>query len=153
MYLSYFFVVAVMSIVKDIMTWHVVVIGVDHSIFDAAQLMTSHHVGCLVIMDGEILVGIVTERDFVRRVAAEKLSLNTRVSEVMSKSVVTVDADASIKEAATLMASNKIRRLPVLKGNKLVGIIVAADIVRNLGKKTVSEQLLSALGRSNLLPS
>ncbi len=153
MYLSYFFVVAVMSIVKDIMTWHVVVIGVDHSIFDAAQLMTSHHVGCLVIMDGEILVGIVTERDFVRRVAAEKLSLNTRVSEVMSKSVVTVDADASIKEAATLMASNKIRRLPVLKDNKLVGIIVAADIVRNLGKKTVSEQLLSALGRSNLLPS
>jgi CBS domain-containing protein len=142
-----------MSIVKDIMTWHVVVIGVDHSIFDAAQLMTSHHVGCLVIMDGETLVGIVTERDFVRRVAAEKLSLNTRVSEVMSKSVVTVDADASIKEAATLMASNKIRRLPVLKGNKLVGIIVAADIVRNLGKKTVSEQLLTALGRSTLFPS
>ncbi len=140
-----------MSIVKDIMTWHVVVIGVDHSILEAAQLMASHSVGCLVIMDGETLVGIVTERDFVRRVVAEKLSLNNRISEIMSKSVVTVDSDASIKEAAIKMANNKIRRLPVLEHNKLVGIIVAADIVRNLGKKTVTEQVLSALGRSTLL--
>ena len=139
-----------MSIVRDIMTWRVVVISADNSIFEAAKLMTSHHVGCLVIMDGETLVGIVTERDFVRRAAAEKLSLNNKVSEIMSKSVVTVSADASIKEAAAIMASNKIRRLPVLENNKLVGIIVAADIVRNLGKKTVSEQLLSALGRSPL---
>jgi CBS domain-containing protein len=139
-----------MSIVKDIMTWHVVVVGIDQSIFDAAQLMTSHHVGCVVILDGETLLGIVTERDFVRRVVAEKLPLNAKVSEIMSKPVITINPDATIKEAATLMASNKLRRLPVLENNKLVGIIVASDIVRNLGKKTVTELVLAALGRSAL---
>lgn len=77
-----------MSTVKDIMTWHVVSISVDHSIFEAAQLMTSHHIGCVVVIDGEKLAGIVTERDFVRRVVAEKLPLNTKVSEVMSKPVI-----------------------------------------------------------------
>jgi CBS domain-containing protein len=137
-----------MSIVKDIMTWHVVSIGVDHSIFEAAELMTTHHIGSLVILEGEMLVGMVTERDFVRRVVAKKIPLETKVSEVMSKPVVTISADSSIKEAATLMASNKIRRLPVLEQNKIVGIIVAADIVRHLGKKTVTEQVIAALGRS-----
>ena len=55
--------------------------------------------------------------------------------------------DASLKEAAMLMSSNKIRRLPVLKQNKLVGIIVASDFVRNLGKKSVSKEILEAMGR------
>jgi CBS domain-containing protein len=148
-YLSHFFLNIVMSLIKDIMTWHVVVIGFDHSIFEAAQLMTSNHVGCLVIMDGETIVGIVTERDIVRRAVAEKVPLKTKVSEVMSKHVFTVNSDASIKEAAKIMSINKIRRLPVLEQNKLVGIIVGADIVRHLGKKTVSEQVIAALGRDS----
>ena len=101
-----------------------------------------------MIMEGETLAGIVTERDFVRRVVAEKLPLNTKVSEVMSKPVFTVNSDASIKDAATIMLNNKIGRLPVLEQNKLVGIIVGADIVRHLGKKTVAEQVFSALGRT-----
>jgi len=137
-----------MSTVKDIMTWHVVEIGVNHSILEAAQLMTSHHIGCLAIMDGETLAGIITERDFVRRIVAEKLPFDTKVSEVMSKPVITINSDASIREAATLMATNKVRRLPVLEQNKTIGIIVGADIVRHLGKKTVTEQVLAALGRS-----
>jgi CBS domain-containing protein len=124
-----------MSTVKDIMTWNVISIGLDQSVFEAAQLMTSYHLACLVIMDDEMLAGIITERDFVRRVVAEKLPLNTKVSEVMSKPVIIINSDASIKEAATLMASNTIRRLPVLEQNKIIGIIVGADIVRHLGKK------------------
>jgi CBS domain-containing protein len=137
-----------MSTVKDIMTWHVISVSVDHTILEAAQLMTSHHIGCVVVIEGEKLVGIVTERDFVRRVVAEKLPLNTKVSDVMSKPVITINTRASIKEAATLMANNKVRRLPVLEQNKITGIIVGADIVRHLGKKTVTEQVLAALGRS-----
>ena len=65
----------------------------------------------------------------------------------MSTSLITVDPDASLKEAARLMSSNKIRRLPVLKQNRLVGIVVAADFVRNLGKKLSSEEILEAMGR------
>jgi CBS domain-containing protein len=136
-----------MPTVKDIMTKNVVSIGVNNSVFEASELMSSNHVGCLVIMDGEVPIGIVTERDIVRRVVAKKLPLDTKVSEIMSTSLITVDPDASLKEAARLMSSNKIRRLPVLKQNRLVGIVVAADFVRNLGKKSISEEILEAMGR------
>lgn len=136
-----------MAKVKDIMTKEVVSIGVNNSVFEAAVLMGSSHIGCLVIVEGESPVGIVTERDIVRRVVAKRLPLDTKVSDIMSKSLVTVDPGASLKEAARLMSSNKIRRLPVMKQNKLVGIVVAADFVRNLGKKSVSEEIIEAMGR------
>jgi CBS domain-containing protein len=134
--------------VKDIMTKNVVSIGVDNSVFEAAELMSSNQVGCLVIMNGEMPMGIVTERDIVRRAVAKKLPSGTKVSEIMSKSLIAIDPDAPLKEAARLMSSNKIRRLPVLKENRLVGIVVAADFVRNLGKKTISEEILDAMGRA-----
>jgi CBS domain-containing protein len=133
--------------VKDIMTKNVVSIGVGSNVFEAAELMCSSQLGCLVVVDGEVPIGIVTERDIVRRVVAKKLPLETKVSEVMSKSLITVDPDASLKEAARLMSSNKIRRLPVSRDNKLVGIVVAADFVRNLGKKSLSEEIIEAMGR------
>jgi CBS domain-containing protein len=134
-----------MAIVKDIMTWHVFSTSVNSTVFEAATLMSSHIGGCLVVMGGEVPVGIVTERDFVQRVIAKKLPLDTKVSEIMSKPLITVKADASLREAARVMSNNKIRRLPVLERNKLVGIVVAADFVRNLGKMTVSEEILMAM--------
>lgn len=133
--------------VKDIMTENVVYISVDKSVFEAVELMDSNQVGCLVIMKGEVPIGIVTERDIVRRFGAKKLPWETKISEIMSKSLISIDSDASVKEAAKVMSSNKIRRLPLLKQNKLVGIVVASDFVRNLGKKSVSEEILVALGR------
>jgi CBS domain-containing protein len=136
-----------MPAVKDIMTKSVITIDVNRSVFDAAQLMTAKGVGCLVVTDNVVPVGIVTERDFVRRIVAQCASLDTKVSEIMTKPIVTVDPDVSIKEAARLMSSNKIRRLPVLKQNKLVGIVVATDLVRNVGKKTTAEEILDAIGR------
>ncbi len=136
-----------MPSVKDIMTKDVVSIGVNNSVFEAAQLMSSSQLGCLVIMDGEVPAGIVTERDIVRRVVAKKLPLDTKISEIMSNSLITVDSDASLKEAARLMSTNKIRRLPVMKQGRLVGIVVASDFVRNLGKKSASEEILEAVGR------
>ena len=136
-----------MPSVKDIMTKNVISISVDNSVLEAAEIMSSNQLGCLVIINRELPIGIVTERDIVRRVVAKKLPLDTKISEIMSQSLITVDADASLKEAARLMSSNKIRRLPVLKQNKLVGIVVASDFVRNLGKKSVSEEILEAMGR------
>jgi CBS domain-containing protein len=136
-----------MPSVKDIMTKNVVSIGVDNSVLEAAEIMSSNQLGCLVIINKELPIGIVTERDIVRRVVAKKLPLDTKISQIMSQSLIIVDADASLKEAARLMSSNKIRRLPVLKQNKLVGIVVASDFVRNLGKKSVSEEILEAMGR------
>lgn len=136
-----------MPTVKDIMTKNVISIAVDNSVFEAAEFMSSNRVGCLVILDKEVPIGIVTERDIVRRVVAKKLPVYTKISEIMSKSLITIGPDASLKEAARVMSSNKIRRLPVLKQNRLVGIVVASDFVRNLGKKSVSEEILEAMGR------
>jgi CBS domain-containing protein len=137
-----------MPSVKDIMTKEVVKISVNDDVFVAAELMNSSEIGCLVVVDGENPIGIITERDIVRRVVAKELPLETKVSKVMSKSLITIDPEASLKEAARVMSSHKIRRLPVLKQNKLVGIIVSADFVRNVGKKSVSEEILEAMGRA-----
>ena len=136
-----------MPCVKDIMTKNVITVTVDTTVFEAAELMNSKGIGCLLVVQDEVPVGIVTERDFVRRVVAKNLPYSVKVSEIMTKNLVTVDPDMSLKDAARLMSINKIRRLPVLKQNKLVGIVVASDFVRNLGKKTVSEEILDALGR------
>jgi CBS domain-containing protein len=136
-----------MPSVKDIMTKDVVTIDVNKSVFEAAELMTTKSIGCLVITRNDIPVGMVTERDFVRRIVAKRSSFDVKISEIMSKYLITVGPDTSLKEASRLMATNKIHRLPVLKNNKLVGIVVASDFVRNIGKKTTSEEILEALGR------
>jgi CBS domain-containing protein len=141
------FFIELMPSVKDIMTKNVTTIAVDKTVFEAAELMNSKAIGCLIIVEGEAPVGMVTERDIVRRIVAKKLPYETRVSEIMTTKLVTVDPDMSLKDAARLMSTNKIRRLPVVKQNKLVGIVVASDFVRNLGKKTVTEEILDAMGR------
>jgi len=136
-----------MPSVKDIMTKTVASVNVDQTIFEAAELMSSKGISCVLVTDGEVPIGVVTERDIVGRVVAKRKSLDLKVSVIMSSSLITVDPDASLKEAARLMSTNKIRRLPVLKKNKLVGIISASDFVRNLGKKTLTEEILDAMGR------
>ena len=136
-----------MPSVKDFMTKDIITIDMQKSVFDAAVLMNGKTVGCLVIMDGEEPIGIVTERDFVRRVIAKNLPLNTAVSEIMSKPLTTIGPNSPLREAARLMLKNKIRRLPVVKEAKLVGIIVASDFARQLSKKTITEQILDAMAR------
>jgi CBS domain-containing protein len=137
----------IMPSVKDIMTKDVVTIDVNKSVFEASQLMTTKSLGCLIVVDKGLPVGIITERDIVRRIVAKRSSVDLRVVEIMTKTLVTVNPDTSLKEAARVMSTNKIRRLPVLKQNQLVGIVVASDFVRNLGKKTTAEEILDALGR------
>ncbi len=139
--------------VKDIMTKEVVTIESNKSVFEAAGLMSEKGLGCLIVVIKGFPVGIITERDIVRRIVAKHNSLDAKVSEVMTKTLITVDPDTSLREAARVMSANKIRRLPVLKQNKLVGIVVASDFVRNVGKKTTTEEILDALGRYPTGPS
>lgn len=137
-----------MPSVKDIMTKEVITIETTKTIFDAAELMTEKGLGCLIVVIKGFPVGIITERDIVRRIVAKRASLDIKVKEVMTKTLITVEPNTSLKEAARVMSSNKIRRLPVLEKNKLVGIVVSSDFVRNVGKKTTIEEILYALGRS-----
>ena len=136
-----------MPSVKDLMTKDVVTIDLNKTILDAATLMNEKERGCLVVMDGEAPVGIVTERDFVRRFAVKGLLSEASISDIMSKPLITVDPDSSLREASRLMIENKIRRLPAVKKNRLDGIIVASDFARHLSKKTISEQILEAMAR------
>jgi CBS domain-containing protein len=142
-----------MPAVKDIMNKDVVTIEANKTVFDAAERMSSEEVGCLIVVIKAFPVGIITERDIVRRIVAKRNSVDLKVAEVMTKTLITVEPDTSLKEAARVMSTNKIRRLPVLKNNKLVGIVVASDFVRNVGKKTTTEEILDALGRNPTRPS
>lgn len=136
-----------MPAVKDIMTKEVVTIEAHQSVFEAAQLMSEKAVGCLIVIVKGFPVGIITERDMVKRVVAKRSPIDQKVTEVMTKTLITVEPETSLKEAARVMSTNNVRRLPVLKNNKLVGIVVATDFVRNVGKKTTTEEILSMLGR------
>jgi CBS domain-containing protein len=136
-----------MPAVKDIMTKSVVVIDVSKTVFEAAQLMSARGIGCLVVTENDIAVGIVTERDFLRRIVAERASFDLKISTIMSKTLITVNPETSVRDAARLMATNKIRRLPVVKAETLVGILVASDLARQAGNESVGEGVLEALGR------
>ena len=128
------------------MTKDVVTIDPQKSVFEAAELMAQKDTGDLVVCDGEKPVGIITERDFVRRVVAKKMPLECKVSEIMSTPLWVVYADNSLNEAARKMVARKIRRLPVLEKNALVGIITATDFAKHLSKKTITEEILEILG-------
>jgi len=138
-----------MPTVKDLMTKNVVTIDSSKTVAEAAVLMSEYDIGDLVVMENNIPVGIVTERDFVRRVLAEEKPVSTKISEVMTTPLKVIDPDAPIKEAARRMVNKKIRRLPVIKDNKLVGILTAADFAKHLSKKTLSDDILEAMGRSH----
>jgi CBS domain-containing protein len=135
-----------MPTVREFMTKDVVTIEAQKSVFEAAELMCQRDIGDLVVCNGEKPVGIVTERDFVRRVVAKKMPLNCKVSEIMSTPLWVVYADNSLNEAARKMVDRKIRRLPVLEKNTLVGIITATDFAKHLSKKTITEEILEILG-------
>jgi len=136
-----------MPTVKDFMTANVITIDVSETVLYAAKLMYQQDVGDLVVMDGVVAKGIVTERDLVRRVIAQKKSLDTKVSEIMSSPLITIDEEDSLRDAARKMVKYRIRRLPVTRKDVLVGIIAASDFARHVGKKTVSEVMLAAMSR------
>ena len=137
----------VMPKVKDFMTKGVLTVDEEKTIFEAAELMSQKEVGDVVVLKGEIPRGIVTERDFVRRVVAKKTSLDAKISDVMSKPLITISPEASLKEAARKMVNRGIRRLPVVEQHKLVGIIVVSDFARHMSKKTLTEGILEAIWR------
>ncbi|MFX0046450.1 MAG: cyclic nucleotide-binding/CBS domain-containing protein [Candidatus Hermodarchaeota archaeon] len=137
-----------MPSVKDLMKKDVITIEQHMTVSAAAILMSESSIGCLVVVDNKAPVGIVTERDFVRRVIAKNLSpLSTKISEIMSKPLTTVDPDLSVRDAARIMIKKKIRRLPVVKENQLLGILVVSDFARQLSKKTLTEEVLEAMAR------
>jgi CBS domain-containing protein len=133
--------------VKDFMSKGVLTIDKDKTIVEAAELMTQKGVGDIVVLEDEIPRGIVTERDFVRRVVAKRKPIDAKISDIMTKPLIIIGPEAPLSVAARRMVNNKIRRLPVMKHHKLVGIIVVSDFTKHLSKKTFTESVLEAIWR------
>ena len=130
-------------LVRHVMTEAPQTAGVDLNAFDAAGLMRQFDVGVIPVVDGEDLVGLVTDRDLVLRVMAERQDpANVRLGDIVTRSPVTVTPDTSLSDARDLMAEHKIRRLPVVKGDQLVGIVSMGDIaVHDASKRAVGDAL------------
>lgn len=115
--------------VRDIMTSSVDWVTPDTSAVEVAQLMKQNDVGSIPICEGNKLIGIITDRDIVLKVVAVGGNTkNVSVKDIMSSEVITVNEDQDAHEAADLMAKSQIRRLPVLKDGKLVGILALGDL-------------------------
>ncbi len=109
----------------------IISIGGDASVFDAIKLMADQAVGSLVVMDGDELVGIVTERDYARKVIIKgRSSESTQVHEIMTTKVITAQPDQTVKDSMTIMSERRIRHLPVVDEGAVVGMISIGDLVQ-----------------------
>ena len=117
------------TFVKDIMKKNVITIDESMWVQKAAEMMTNANIGCVIVTKKDNPVGIITERDFVTRIAAEGRPLFTEVSELMSIPLTTVSPDDTVWNAAEIMRRKGIHKLPVQEGNEIVGIITTTDVV------------------------
>lgn len=112
-------------------------IAPDTTVYNALELMAYKNIGAVLVMDGENLVGILSERDYARKVILKaRFSRDTLVREIMTEKVVCVRPDQSVEECMALMTDKRIRHLPVTEGSKVIGVISIGDAV----KAVISEQ-------------
>jgi predicted transcriptional regulator len=114
----------------DIMTHEVITIAPEASLQDAARLLSGYHISGAPVLDGTSLVGIVTEADIIGKEGAT-------VAEIMTRRVISVQESTSVDEIALILTSNRFKRVPVLHGDRVVGIVSRADIVRMIASRWI----------------
>jgi len=124
--------------VRDVIT-----VGTGATVWEAVGLMNKHEIGCLVVMKRAKPVGIVTERDMLKRVLARlRDPEKVKVREIMSKPLIVGRLQTDIREAVRLMNERKIKRLPVIEDGRLLGLLSLTDVVRSLA---FFEQIITSL--------
>ena len=118
------------TFVNQVMSKNVLTVDKSISLQEAAEKMKKSNIGCVVVMNDINPIGIVTERDFVTKVAAEGRPLFTEISEVMSSPLITINSEETIWEASEMMKEKGIHKLPVKENEQIVGIVTATDIVK-----------------------
>lgn len=109
----------------------------DAKVIEALQLMADRNIGALVVLEGTRLVGIFSERDYARKVILHgKSSEDVPVRDIMTAEVITVDPERTVEECMALVTARRVRHLPVLEGDRLVGVISIGDLV----KEVIAEQ-------------
>jgi len=112
-------------------------IAPDARVFDALKLMAEREVGALVVMEGGTLAGIISERDYARKVILHgKSSHDLQVRDIMTAKVITVHPGQTVEECMALMTEKRIRHLPVIEGDRLIGVVSIGDLV----KEVIAEQ-------------
>jgi len=126
-------VVAMSLLVQDVMTKNVITIDSSAPVRKVAELVDKYDIGCLIVMNGEEPVGIITERDMIKRVLLQFRDPRiTRVSDIMSTPVIASSPETDIREALRLMTERRIKKLPVVQDGQLLGLVSLTDIVRSL---------------------
>lgn len=119
---------------KEVMKTEVITVGRDETVTNAARRMREANIGCLVIVDGDSLVGIVTDRDLlIGCLGAGHNPSECQVSDYMSSTVITESPATEIQVAAHMMVSRKIKRLPLVEDGKLVGLVSFSDLGHSMG--------------------
>ena len=109
---------------------HIISVAPDASVFDAIKIMAEKAVGSLVVMEDDELLGIITERDYARKVIIKgRSSETTTVAEIMTVDVLTASSSESVKDCMEVMTEKKIRHLPVVEDNRVIGMISIGDLV------------------------
>ena len=134
--------------IRDVMTQELVVLDADSTAGEAARQMAEHQVGDVLVQDEGMLVGIVTDRDLALRALADEREgdpRGRRLRDCYSRDLVTVSADASIEDVSRLMSERAVRRIPIMDGDEVVGIV-------SLGDLAVEREPESALGQISAAP-
>ena len=116
----------------------------DATVFDAVAKMANNDIGSLIVMDGDALVGIITERHYARNVILKgRTSPATLVREIMERQVITVRPEQTVEECMALMTDKRVRHLPITEGGKITGIVSIGDLVKGIidEQKFVIDQL------------
>ena len=112
-------------------------ISTDETVYKALELMAEENVGALLVMSGDKVVGIISERDYARKVILEgRSSLKTAVEKIMTKKILYIAPDKSVEEGLALMSEKRCRHLPVFEGDSLIGMVSIGDLVKaNVAEK------------------
>ncbi len=121
-------------IVKDIMTKTLISVNPATTSLQIAKMMEQGGIGAVLVKENENLVGIVTDRDFATKIAANNLSFDTPVEKIMSSPLITINHNEPISAAAEMMTSKKIRKLAVSDNGNIIGLITSTDLVNQLAK-------------------
>jgi CBS domain-containing protein len=138
--------------IEKLMIRNVVTLQGDASVHEAVQLLNKHKIGCLIIVNNDQIRGIITERDLLERVLEQcKNPKQTKVSEIMTRHVITGTPDMDTLEATRLMFKLKVKKLPITEDTRLVGIVTLTDIARatSIDQKTI--ELIEQLSNMHII--
>ena len=120
--------------VKDIMSKSLISVNPTTTALQIAKMMDQTGIGAVLVKEDENLIGIITDRDFATKIAANNLSLDTPIKKIMSSPLITINHDEPISAAAEIMSSKKIRKLAVSDNGTIIGLITSTDLVNQLVK-------------------